>query len=157
MRTFALTLAAALLLVGCGGQDSDDQMATDPAATTDPSATTTPAAEPTVGTYPPFEADDYAYTLHVQCFCLGSEDGIRVTVRNGEVVDARLGDQAVQAEPFRRLTINDVIDAANDTDAAQVDVRWPAGQDYPRSVWIDRSKRIADEEIGYQITDVVVG
>jgi hypothetical protein len=38
-----------------------------------------------------------------------------------------------------------------------VTVEWPEGQDYPSEVYIDESSRIVDEEIGYTISDVVVG
>ena len=34
---------------------------------------------------------------------------------------------------------------------------WPEGQDYPSEVSIDQSAQIADEEIGYVISDVEVG
>ena len=44
------------------------------------------------------------------------------------------------------VTIQDIIDRANDTKAAEVTVDWPAGQDYPNSVYIDQNKKIADEE-----------
>jgi hypothetical protein len=59
-------------------------------------------------------------------------------------------------EQFGRLTISDVIDAANSTEAARVDVSWPAGQTYPSSVRVDMSKRMVDEEIGYSISNVDV-
>ena len=52
------------------------------------------------------------------------------------------------------MTINDVIDTANDTGADTVKVRWPAGQDHPTSVWVDRDTNTIDEEIGYTIRDV---
>jgi len=42
-------------------------------------------------------------------------------------------------------------------EAEQVTVEWPEGQDYPSEVYIDESSRIADEEIGYSISDVAVG
>jgi hypothetical protein len=35
-----------------------------------------------------------------------------------------------------------------------VRVRWPEGQDYPRSVFIDLDANGADDEIGYSIRDV---
>jgi len=53
-----------------------------------------------------------------------------------------------------RLTINDVIDAANTTHASHVVVRWPTGQDRPTSVWVDTSATMADEEIGCTILHV---
>ena len=55
------------------------------------------------------------------------------------------------------LTINDVIDEANNTEAASVQVEWPAGQDYPDSVSVDQDEKMVDEERGYQVSNVVVG
>ena len=55
------------------------------------------------------------------------------------------------AGDWMRVSINDVIDAANNENAAQVRVRWPQGQDYPTSVWVDRDANMADDEIGYSI------
>jgi major membrane immunogen (membrane-anchored lipoprotein) len=162
VRPAALTLAAALLLAGCGSDTTaDSPTAVDPTTTsTTPETPTTP---PTVGSYPSYEPQDYAYTLHVTCFCAGTESGIRITVEDGKVTDAVYADDSrgiragAEAPGYRRLTIDDVIDAANNTLAAQVDVTWPAGQDYPRNVYVDLSKNIADEEIGYAISDVTVG
>ena len=54
------------------------------------------------------------------------------------------------------MTIQDIIDLGNDPDAAQVDVEWPAGQEYPTSVYIDKDKMTADEEVTYVISDVEV-
>ena len=64
--------------------------------------------------------------------------------------------QGDPADKIFWLTINDVIDKANDTEAAQVDVEWPAGQDYPDSVYVDGDQQIADDEIGYTIAKVEV-
>ena len=36
-----------------------------------------------------------------------------------------------------------------------VKVEWPEGQDYPSSVFVDQDERMADEEIGYDVSDVV--
>ncbi len=63
----------------------------------------------------------------------------------------RKGDAAPD---YRQLTIQEIVDAANDTEAADVQVRWPAGQDYPTSVYVDQNQMTADEEIGYAISDV---
>jgi hypothetical protein len=158
-----LTLAASaavlsLILAGCGG-DGDD-VATDPGAGP---ATTEPTAAPTVGTYPAFEPEDYTYTLVVACFCAGGGTPVDVTVRDGEVIDAvydgdgRGADAGTPADEFMWLTINDVIDEANDTEAASVQVDWPAGQDYPTSVYVDEDLDTVDEERGYQLSSVVLG
>ena len=66
---------------------------------------------------------------------------------------AQAGDPADQSY---WLTINDVIDKANDTEADRVTVDWPAGQDYPNSVFVDSKKTMADDEVSYTIADVVV-
>lgn len=166
MRSLALSAAAMLLplsLVACGS--GDDDVATDPAPTS-ATGSPSPTAAPTVGTYPAFEPTDYTFELTVSCFCMGAGVPIEVTVEDAEVVGAiygmgdgggrggtKPGDPADQAF---WLTINDVIDKANDTEAASVQVDWPEGQDYPSSVYVDGSEQIADDEVGYTIAAVVV-
>ncbi|GAB3773582.1 hypothetical protein GCM10027600_35110 [Nocardioides ginsengisegetis] len=151
-----VTVATTFLLSACG---QGTPVASDPG----PSESPTPTASPTVGTYPAFAAADYAFTLKVSCFCADAGQPIRVTVAGGKVsgaVWARTGRGHVEGDPvekYRWITINDVIDAANDTGAAQVDVTWPEGQDWPTSVYVDQSKNMADEEVGYTVSDVTVG
>ena len=69
---------------------------------------------------------------------------------------AKAGEPAPE---FFELTIDDVIAEAEDAEeagAARVDVTWPEGSDYPTEVYIDRDERMADEEIGYTLSDVKV-
>jgi Family of unknown function (DUF6174) len=167
MRSIALSAAALLLplsLAACGSGDDGNDVATDPAPT---SATSTPSptAAPTVGTYPEFEPTDYTFELTVSCFCMGAGVPIEVSVANAEVVGAvygmddtgRGGTKAGDpADKSFWLTINDVIAKANDTHAAQVQVDWPAGQDYPNSVSVDSDKQMADDEVSYTIAKVEV-
>jgi hypothetical protein len=167
VRRLALSCAALLLplsLAACSGDDGDDDVASDPAPTT-ATASPSPTAEPTVGTYPAFAATDYTFQLTVSCFCMGAGVPIEVTVANAEVVDAVYGladggrggvEEGDPADKAYWLTINDVIDSANDTDAARVDVEWPAGQDYPSSVYVDNEEMVADDEVGYTIAEVEV-
>ena len=54
------------------------------------------------------------------------------------------------------MTIQDIIDLGNDPKAAQVDVEWPAGQEYPTSVYVDKDKMTADEEVTCVISEVEV-
>jgi hypothetical protein len=169
MRNLALSVAALLLPLSLAGCDSGhDTVATDPAtgvpSTSPPAPTPTPS--PTVGSYPEFAPTDYTFQLTVACFCAGAGTPIQVTVADGEVVGStytaddtgRGGTQAgAPADHAFWLTIQDVIDQANNTEADRVDVDWPAGQDYPNSVYVDENKQTMDEEVGYTISDVQLG
>lgn len=147
MKSAALVLALLAALTACGGDDT-------------PTATDPPESSPESET---FDGADYTYTLRVNCFCSDGGVPISVTVRDGEVVDAvyarkgrghAAGDQV---DKWRRLTIEDIIDEADKAranGAAEVDVAWPDGQDHPDSVSIDQDRRMADEEIGYEISNV---
>ena len=157
-------LALLALLNGCGSQEAADgsEHAEDPGTQT---SAATPASDP--GTAPPggppwplYDVDDYTFTLRVDCFCPDAGVPVTITVIDGKVVDAVFAKKGSSRPPgapapeWQRVTINDVIGAANDTDAYDVDVRWPADQDYPTSVWVDRKASTIDEEIGYTIRDV---
>lgn len=162
MRTaLVAAVAATVVLSACGSGNGDT--AIDPGTEPTPQPTTQPTTQPTVGSYPPYAPTDYAYTLRVSCFCADANVPVRVHVVGGEVTsavyarDGRGYDKGDPADDFRRLTINDVIDAANDTDAHSVQVEWPAGQDHPDSVYVDQDNHMMDEEVGYAISDVVVG
>jgi hypothetical protein len=157
-------LALLALLNGCGSQEAVDgaEHAQDPGT---PTRGTTPTSDPgsALSSGPPwplYDVEDYTFTLRVHCFCPDAGVPVTITVTDGEVVDAVFAKKrssrpaGAPAPEWRRVTINDVIGAANDTDAYTVDVRWPAGQDYPTSVWVDRDADTIDEEIGYTIRDV---
>ena len=168
MRSVALSVAALLLplsLAACGSSDDGDDVATDPEPTATSTPTPSPTAAPTVGTYPEFEPTDYTFELTVTCFCMGAGAPVVVTVADAEVVAAVYGmgqsggrDGEIHAgDPAEKnfwLTINDVIEKANDTESARVDVEWPAGQDYPTSIYVDQDKMVADEEVTWVISDV---
>ena len=172
MRNLALSCAALLLplsLAACSSDGDNDDVVSDPAptsATSSTSPTASPPASPTRGSYPAFEPTEYTFELSVSCFCVGAGVPVEVTVVNAEVVGAvytmddsgrggvKKGDPADQSV---WMTINDVIDVANDTEADTVRVDWPAGQDYPTTVFVDGSKGMADDETSYGIANVVVG
>lgn len=176
MRSIALTCAALVLplsLAACGSDDSgDDDVASDPAPTSQsstaaPTEEPSPTEAPTTGTYPEFEPSDYTYELTVQCFCVDANEPVTVTVEGGAVVSAVYAEGAGQGTDGRitpgdpagegaQLTINDVIEKANDTEADEVVVDWPEGQDYPSKVSIDRAKGATDDEVVYLLADVQV-
>jgi len=173
MRSIALCCAALVLplsLAACGSGGDSGDVVSDPAPTSAPTSATatpspTPTAVPTTGTYPDFAPTDYTFELTITCFCMGAGAPIEVTVANAVVVGAVYGKGGTGQGGVRAgdpvdhafwLTINDVIAKANDTAADIVRVDWPAGQDYPNSVYVDGSKQIADDEASYTIADVQV-
>lgn len=150
------TIAAAgilLTLTGCGGGEDG--------GTTGTPVAPTPTAAPTGPPWPSYEPSDYSYVLGTECFC--EADRVRVTVRDGEVqsvvyatkgYDHAVGDPVPEDATWLWLSIDDLIDLANDPDIAEAEVRWPADRDHPRWVWIDHDANAIDEEIGYTVTDV---
>ena len=152
-----LVVGAAVLLAGCG---STGNLAGDGTDGSPEAAPSTTDPRPTDGPWPAYGVANYTYTLRTACFCADRGVPVVVTVRDGKAVDAvyahtgsghAAGDSAGD---WMRVSINDVIDAANTQDAYQVRVRWPKGQDYPASVWVDPDANAADEEIGYSVRDV---
>ena len=167
-RALGMTLAGLLLLplAACSGEDevARDQPAPTGTASSDQDVE---AEEPTSGPDVGFGPTDYAFTLQVSCFCPYAAVPVRVTVEDDRVVEAvfekgggRGGAKAGDPAPeFFELTIDDIIaeaEAAEEAGAARVDVTWPEGGDYPTEVYIDRDERMADEEIGYTLSDVKV-
>ena len=166
------TVAALALSALAGCSDDDSPTAEDPASTpaTTVSTTTTttttesstPVEEPTVGTYPEFDESDYTFVLEQFCFCpfVGP---VQVTVEDGEVASAVVlkGQQGglkkgSEAPEYLRKTINDVIAYANDTEAAEVVVDWPDGQDWPSSVAVDQIEEAVDDEVSFAVRDVEI-
>lgn len=152
-----LLLAATALVAGCGG--ARDGGAQDVGGTPRPSLGT-PEPRPSGAPWPAYDVADYTYTLRTACFCVDGGVAVVVTVLDGVATDAvyaHAGGGHAAGDPagdWMRVTIDDIVDAANTKDAYQVRVRWPQGQPYPSSVYVDRDANTADEEIGYSIRDV---
>jgi hypothetical protein len=161
--TLSSTVLATLLtaaIAGCGSET-----ATDPgdAADTPGSPSASPTASPTTGTYPEFPHEDYSYTLRLRCYCAAFGNPIRVTVADDEITSAtwaRNGHGTVKGEEvteeWARLTLDDIIAAANDTEADVVEVDWAEDADHPTRVSVDRDTDAVDEEITYVVSDVQV-
>lgn len=155
IRFGTATALAAVMALGTAGCGSEDDAATDD-ATSEPTATaTTPSAAPT---YPAFAPASYTFRLEVLCYC-PQVGAVRVTVKDGEVAEAKAisGEaKGTEAPEFMRLTINDIIERANDPEADKVDVTWPTGQDYPSVVAVDQLAMATDDEVTYTIKNVRV-
>ncbi len=163
MRSIGTLAGAAAFLLALSACGSDDgTTATDGTTPAASGSSPVDGATAAPGDYPSFGADDYTYTLEMACYCPLTMP-IRVSVADGEVVDAvaaqdggriRKGAQVPEAG---RLTIDDIIDAANDPGVDEVEVDWPTGQAWPDEVRIDRIAAARDDEVGYRISDVDVG
>jgi hypothetical protein len=153
----AYAAVLAFLLAGCGADE--------PRSASDP----TPTAGPTEASpYPGFDPTDYTYVLVTTCFCPDAGTPIAITVVDDEVAHAVLaadgtgrggGEKGDPAPDYLRRTIDDVIDAANAAvadGAVRVDVRWPEGQDHPDSVVVEGREDVADDGVGYAISEVRV-
>jgi Family of unknown function (DUF6174) len=147
----SLLVGATVLVTGCSSATGLDAHGADE---------TSGPAHPTATPWPAYDVDDYTYTLRTMCFCPDGGVPIVVTVRDGQAVDAvyaRRGRGHAAGDPaseWMRVSINDVINAANTKGAARVRVAWPIGQDYPTSVYIDRDTNAVDDEIAYAIRHV---
>jgi hypothetical protein len=154
----AATAMALTVLAGCSGDNDDGDTATDPASTPTSSDS---AEEPTVGTYPELAAEDYTYVLEQICFC-PITGPVKVVVEDGEVTSAVVLEggggikKGSDAPDYLWLTINDVIAQANDTEAADVQVTWPDGQNWPDQVQVDKVENATDDEINYLVSGVEV-
>lgn len=106
------------------------------------------------------DIDDYAFTLQRNCFCRG--DAIRpinIEVRDGKIASATFADTG-EAVPddldFNKLTVNDLfkeVQQAIKGGAAQVDVTYDKQYGFPTSIYIDQSRQIADEEVGFTVSN----
>ena len=125
------------MLAGCGAAQ-DGRSRTREARRNRPLSPPHPAPER--APWPAYEVDDYTYTLRTACFCADGGVPVVVTVRDGVATDAvyaHTGRGHAAGEPagdWMRVTINDIIDAANTKGAHLVRVRWPQDQSYPTSV-----------------------
>lgn len=108
------------------------------------------------------DLENYSFTLQRNCFCRG--DAIRpvnIEVENGKVKSAVFADtgEPLPADvDFNSLTVDDLfkqIGEAFDSGAEKVDVKYDPTYGYPTSIYIDRSSMIADEEVGFTISNFV--
>ena len=104
--------------------------------------------------------DSYVMRLQRSCFCFGDFLGpFLVTVENGVVVDVRFAPGGPTGTPSPDIVngiptvegLFDIIQEALDSRAEFVSVTYDSKTGAPLDFYIDRSRLIADEEIGYTI------
>ena len=101
--------------------------------------------------------DSYSCTFQISCFCIREATlPKRVQVINGEVVEVD-GDPYDKEEHWGVQTIDqlyDMIAQAEKDKVHSLDVQYNLDKGYPSSVYIDRDEMIADEEMGYYVSDL---
>ncbi|OZC02061.1 DUF6174 domain-containing protein [Rubricoccus marinus] len=103
-------------------------------------------------------ADTYTMTLHRSCFCPEDYRGpFDVRVEDDAVASVQFQDQALPTD--RVVTIDalfELLAEAYASGAARVDVTYDPELGFPATLYIDRNEMIADEEVGYTVTDVML-
>lgn len=99
----------------------------------------------------------YEMTLQRICFCPTPDytGPFEVTVRDGKLASVVLNGAEVDDE--RGITVEGLfalIEEAYDRDAASVVVEYDERMGHPTSLSIDYDVRMADEEIGYRVSDL---
>ncbi len=106
------------------------------------------------------EPAQYQYDYTRSCFC-PTLTNVRVTVRNGVVISARViatGEELSPAERAGIPTIDglfDVIESAIDQRAHELRVSYDAQMGFPMSIVLDYREMIADDEVYYEVKDVM--
>lgn len=112
---------------------------------------------------------DYTFTLQHNCYCLPEKmTPIMVTVKNGKVISAITESLEVAINANGSEAAPSVVDAmdqamsvdqlfaqiktAIDGNSAKISVKYDARWGYPKSIYIDRSEMIADEEFSLSVS-----
>lgn len=106
------------------------------------------------------EPAEYQFNYTRSCFCLELTN-IRVTVRHGVVISARVIATGAELSPAERANIPtidglfDVIESAIDQRAHELRVEYDTQMGFPKSIVLDYREMIADDEIYYEVKDVM--
>ena len=103
----------------------------------------------------------YSYVLRPLCFCI-STGPFRVTVRDDEIVsvvddgtgEPVTGDPLVLVRTIDQLFV--LLDEAWAEDAHVVQAEYDPTYGFPTELWIDYNENVADEELGYQVSEFAV-
>ncbi|MEM0962791.1 MAG: DUF6174 domain-containing protein [Bacteroidota bacterium] len=116
----------------------------------------TPELDAAIAKWESTGMDDYTMTVRRTCFCPVPDytGPFQVTVRTGELAEVSLDGSIVEAERGATVaSLFDLLRDAYDRQAETVMVEYHPDLGYPISISIDYDTRMADEEIGYTVTD----
>ena len=101
---------------------------------------------------------NYTMIQQISCYCFPEEFVLpkTIVVENGiiKTINGFSPDQTIGFESF--YTINEIfqfIDSKLDKEPEFYDIEYNKKYGFPNYIWFDMSKMIADEEIGYYITE----
>jgi len=101
---------------------------------------------------------NYTMIQQISCYCFPEEFVLpkTIVVENGiiKTINGFSPDQTIGFESF--YTINEIfqfIDSKLDKEPEFYDIEYNKEYGFPNYIWFDMSKMIADEEIGYYITE----
>lgn len=143
-RIAAVGAVVALLGAAAPGVAQDD-----PATATDPSITDGSAQRALDAARQRWRTHgerSYRMTVRISCFCAPAYTQPHVVVvRGGRIVRAAPEVRRIATVPrlFR------IVAGAIDDRVARLDVRYDVRRGFPRTIYVDRSLMIADEEAGY--------
>ena len=155
-------LLLAALLVPLAGCPAPVEVEVEPAGVpASPKPTGGVAAEPAaledaVQRWEDAGLESYTMTLRRVCFCLVPDftGPFEVTVRGGEITSVVLEGDAVELD--RAETVEDLFDLLEDAYAQRaesVEATFDPTYGYPTNLSIDYEAQLADEEIGYLVSD----
>ena len=101
--------------------------------------------------------DGYTMTITRSCFCPPEYRGpYRVVMDGGEAASVTYeGRPSDVGEPPSVDALFALLESAYAEGAARVDVTYHDELGYPIELYIDRDERLADEEIGYSISELI--
>ena len=104
----------------------------------------------------------YSFEYQVSCFCPlpGVREPLQVEVRDFAVtraVSIGSGEQLSEEELDEVPTIEDLFDWIADAlaEADEIDVRYDEELGYPRTAFIDRIESAIDDELSFEVSDLV--
>jgi hypothetical protein len=153
VRRVLPVLVAAGLLAGCMSEGAEAPLTVRPAATTATGTAAERASELAAARerWQVEGADDYVMDVELTCFCPAGV--YRVSVRDGEVADARQLTSATAASGVRLdLSVEGLFAQAEEHLGASVlDVEYDVRSGYPKVLRIDPLANAIDDEVDFRV------
>ena len=100
--------------------------------------------------------NDYEFTLTINCFCPQERVGPHmIKVVNNEIVSVNNHpyDPGTTGELYTIDQLFTFIETSIERKPYLKTIKYNSTYGYPQNVWFDFNKNMADEELGYQVTD----